>query len=195
MRCARRSHERACPPRAPILTAPLPRPLGWRRWSASLRRPVSPLTPSLCAGRSDYVFGDFPAEQRPPSAAPSACGAARARVVACARARRGRVSARGSGVGVRRVGGPRRRSRSGSLRARAGACGSVRALRAAAVSRSRACKPRRTADLGVGRVHLRLVCVPVSRKGTVGTCSLSTLQRYGLCLSGVWPPWVDLMGR
>ena len=31
------------------------------------------------------------------------------------------------------------------------------------------------------RVHLRSVCVPVSRKGTVGNCSLSSLQRYCLC--------------
>ena len=43
-----RTDERACPARACTLTAPLPRSLGWRWWSASLRRLVPPLTPS-CA--------------------------------------------------------------------------------------------------------------------------------------------------
>ena len=44
VRRARRSRERARPPRVPILLAPLPPTTGWRQWSGSLCLPVPPLT-------------------------------------------------------------------------------------------------------------------------------------------------------
>ena len=81
MRCARRSRERAPPPRAPILAAPLPRPLRSRQWSGTFASALFPSYLFLCAGRSPYVMGDFPAGQQQPRAGQTVGSASRTRVL------------------------------------------------------------------------------------------------------------------